>query len=384
MTDTGHDQQKNREASAPGGWRRFRGFFYALGAGSLLAGVIAGAAVFDATSNAQSKPSVYVPPTVAAARTAPAITAGAIPPSDAPSTEQPTEITVPAEAPSASQTVTPTSSVTSAPATTAVVGDAVSATPTLGDAWTSTPAPSTPAPTAGLWPATTALISELEAEWGVDVVTEGQNWGANEAQQVLNIGLLSAALESLPKEVASLATHNDHGTLAVLSNNEGRTLGGWQPYGAGAANFYATEDVGSAGRVETNQIVLQTGSAEMTIAHELLHAYQMRDVSAGRYGEALLTEEMRSFMEATGWTPNVSDEVLAAAVGGSWDEIGRLFDYSGPELVYESENGQIVHAHTPNPVEAFAVVGALYYAAPEGTVLPDWAGYWAWFDANMG
>jgi hypothetical protein len=76
--------------------------------------------------------------------------------------------------------------------------------------------------------------------------------------------------------------------------------------------------------------------------------------------------------------------VLAASLSGDWDDINALFDYNGPDLVYTSETGETVHAHTPNPVEAFAVLGALYYAAPDGTPQPDWPEAWSWFDTNFG
>jgi hypothetical protein len=257
-------------------------------------------------------------------------------------------------------------------------------TPTLGEAWSATPAASTPGPVTPLTPAAAVLIAEIETTWGIDVITDGQDWGRFEAEQLRNLGALEGALEALPPQIVAIAARNNHGALAVLSNRAGRTLTGWQPYGSGAANFYATEDYGPGGRHETSQIVLQTGADTLTIAHELLHAYQLRDVAPGRYGEALLTPEMESFMAATGWSPNVSSDVFLASLTGSWDNIGALFDYSGPDLVYVSETGETVHAHAPNPIEAFAVVGALYYAAPEGTPAPAWPAYWAWFASHLG
>lgn len=122
----------------------------------------------------------------------------------------------------------------------------------------------------------------------------------------------------------------------------------------------------------------------MTIAHELLHAYQMRNIGSGHYAEVLLTPEMKSFMAMSGWVQTVSDEELATKLGGSWTDIAALFRYEGHELVYTSEIGEVVHAFTPNPVEAFTVTGALYYAAPDGTPTPPWSEHWAWFDANLG
>ena len=136
----------------------------------------------------------------------------------------------------------------------------------------------------------------------------------------------------------------------ILPSIAGRTLAGWQPYGYGAANFYATQDWDGNVHTVASQIVLQTGANRVTIAHELLHAYQMRDAPAGSYGQALLTEEMGAFMAATGWVQIVSDEELQAAVHGSWDEIAALFRYDGADLGYVSETGETLEAFAPNPI----------------------------------
>ncbi|MCH7953400.1 MAG: hypothetical protein IIC25_05880 [Chloroflexi bacterium] len=261
---------------------------------------------------------------------------------------------------------------------------AASVAPTLGDAWSATPYLYTPAPDAALSPAAFELLTEIESEWGVRVVVAGQDWGADETAQMRNLGALAGALASLPSNVVSLATDNSHGSLTVLSNEAGRTLAGWQPYGYGAANFYATQDWDGNVHTVASQIVLQTGANRVTIAHELLHAYQMRDAPAGSYGQALLTEEMGAFMAATGWVQIVSDEELQAAVHGSWDEIAALFRYDGADLGYVSETGETLEAFAPNPIEALTSIGALIYAAPEGTELPDWPEYRRWFESNLG
>ncbi len=212
----------------------------------------------------------------------------------------------------------------------------------------------------------------------------GQDWGADEAARLRNLGALASALASLPANVVSLAAYNSHGSLSVLSNEAGRTLAGWQPYGGGAANFYTTQDRDGDSRSVASQIVLQTGADGVTIAHELLHAYQMRDAPSGSYGQALLAAEMRSFITATGWVLTVSDEELASRSHGSWDEIAAIFRYDGADLTYVSETGETLQAYAPNPVEAFAAIGALIYAAPDGSVLPDWTEYRRWFESNLG
>jgi hypothetical protein len=122
----------------------------------------------------------------------------------------------------------------------------------------------------------------------------------------------------------------------------------------------------------------------VTIAHELLHAYQMRNAPSGSYGQALLTDEMRAFTAAAGWVQIVSDEELQSQVHGSWQEIAALFRYDGADLSYVSETGETLQAHAPNPIEAFTAIGALIYAAPDGTELPDWTEYKRWFEANLG
>ena len=88
-------------------------------------------------------------------------------------------------------------------------------------------------------------------------------------------------------------------------------------------------------------------------------------------------------MAATGWVQVASDEELQSRVHGTWDEIAAMFRYDGPSLSYVSELGETLQAFTPNPIEAFAAVGALIYAAPDGTELPDWPEYRRWFESNL-
>ncbi len=350
-----------------GGWKRSLGPLAAVSAVALLSGSVAGAIAFSTMGDSGRATYAYAAPTVAADYATPAAAA----PTDS-------EAATPAPTPTASASSTATD-----PATPTLV-PAVSATPTLGDAWSATPHLYTPAPDATLSPAAFELITEIESEWGMRIAIAGQDWGANEAAQMRNLSALAGALALLPADVVSLATDNSHGSLSVLSNGAGRTLAGWQPYGDSAANFYATQDWDGNIHSVVSQIVLQTGADRVTIAHELLHAYQMRDAPSGSYGQALLTEEMSAFMAATGWVQVVSDEELQARVHGSWDEIAAMFRYDGPDLSYVSETGETLQTFAPNPIEALTAIGALIYAAPDGTALPDWPEYRRWFESNLG
>ena len=351
---------------------RSRGLLAAVSTVALLSGAVTAAVVFSAKGDAGQAPHTYAAPTVAAEHATPA---AAVPATDAPSASAaPTSISAPAATAGVAATnpATPTSVST------------VSVAPTLADAWSATAPAETAAPDAALSPAASELVTAIESEWGVTVVVSGQDWGLAEAAQMRNLGALAGALDSLPPGVVSLATDNSHGSLSILSNEAGRTLDGWQPYGPGAANFYASQDWDGNGHTVTSQIVLQTGANQVTIAHELLHAYQMRDAPSGSYGQALLTDEMRAFTAAAGWVQVVSDEELQSQVHGSWEEIAALFRYDGADLSYISETGETLQAFTPNPIEAFTAIGALIYAAPDGTELPDWTEYKRWFEANLG
>ena len=350
-----------------GGWKRSLGPLAAVSAVALLSGSIAGAIAFSTMGDSGQASYTYAAPAVAADQATPAAAAPTA-----------SEAATPAPTPTATASATVTN-----PATPTLV-PAVSAAPTLGDAWPATPHLYTPAPDTALSPAAFELITEIESEWGMRIAIAGQDWGADEAAQMRNLGALAGALALLPADVVSLATDNSHGSLSVLSNGAGRTLAGWQPYGPGAANFYTTEDRDGNVRSVVSQIVLQTGADRVTVAHELLHAYQMRDAPSGSYGQALLTEEMSAFMAATGWVQLVSDEELQTRVLGSWDEIATMFRYDGADLSYVSETGETLHAFAPNPIEAFAAVGALIYAAPDGAELPDWPEYRRWFESNLG
>jgi len=257
------------------------------------------------------------------------------------------------------------------------------AAPTVDGAWSATPSVSTPAPSTDLASSAAALASSLEIQYGVRIVTEGQDWGSDENEQLRNIGALGAALAGVPASVRSAIASNVGGALTYLSNDGGRTEAGWQPYSNRQANYYSNEDVAGTD-VAANQIVLQPGSTAQTIAHEMMHAYQMRGQAPGAYVLALLTPEMKSFMQATGWKQTASDDDVRAAASQSWETLDADFTYSGRALTYAGENGDMLSLFAPNPLEAFAEAGGLYYAHSSATTLPDWPEYWAWFAVNVG
>jgi hypothetical protein len=258
------------------------------------------------------------------------------------------------------------------------------ASPTIDGAWSATPSVSTPAPSTDLAPSAAALASSLESQYGVRIVTAGQDWGGDETGQRRNIGALGTALAGVPESVRSAISSNAGGALTYLSNDGGRTEAGWQPYGNRQANYYSNEDVVAGTHVAANQIVLQPGSTAQTVAHEMMHAYQMRGQAPGNYVLALLTPEMKSFMQATGWQQTASDDNVRAAASHSWETLDADFMYKGRTLIYASADGSMLSLFAPNPLEAFAEAGGLYYAHSAGTTLPDWPEYWAWFAANVG
>ncbi|MDO8615922.1 MAG: hypothetical protein Q7T33_09355 [Dehalococcoidia bacterium] len=255
---------------------------------------------------------------------------------------------------------------------------------TAASSWSMAPIPVAPAPAPTLAPAAATLAAQAKAAYGIDIVLDGQDWGTDEAPQLQNIGAVISAMDRLPVTVASSIASSPAGPLAVLSNTQGRTQDGWQPYGDAARSFYTNSDQGPAGHRAAHEIVLAAGAGPLSVAHELLHAYQFRDVAPGEYVLALLGGEMRSFIAATGWRPLASDEAVRAAVHEPWQTIDSLYVYEGRALTYVDENGAAVTVRPANPLEAFAIAGALYYARPGTMPLPDWPEYWAWFDARLG
>lgn len=265
---------------------------------------------------------------------------------------------------------------------------AVSATATaptaVASSWSATPVFDPPAPAPPITPAAIALAEGTEARFGLDIVLEGQDWGAGEAEQTANIGAVASAFEMLPLTVTSSVVTVPNGTLTVLSNREGRTQDGWKPYGGSARTFYTNSDQGPEGYRGANEIVLTTGVAPTTIAHEIIHAWTFRDIGPGDYVLALLGDEMRSFMACAGWEQTVSDDEVRAAAREPWETVNGLFAYMGPELSYLDENGDTAALEADNPLEAIALMGAMYYARPAGMPLPAWSPVWAWLDASFG
>jgi hypothetical protein len=240
---------------------------------------------------------------------------------------------------------------------------------TVASSWTQSPTFVPPAPAAALSPEAEALVAEANARSGVRIVTEGQDWGDDGAAQAANIGAVISAWQRLPLRVTSSVVDHPHGALQVLSNEQGRTSGGWQPYGDVSVSFYTNSDQGIEGYRPANQIVLATGSGEETVLHELLHAYAFRNVDADEYVAAFLDGEMRSFMQASGWRLLVSDATLLANAHRPWDEVNALFAYegSGP-------------GNAANPLEGFATAGAKFYtSAGSGAEWPEFA----WFEENL-
>lgn len=245
-------------------------------------------------------------------------------------------------------------------------------------------APTAEEPPANVAAAAAAIAGEAERRYGIRIALEGQDWGADEAAQKRNIGAVMSAVERLPDTIISAAVTGPREPLTVLSNAHGRTLSGWQPYGDIAKSFYTNSGQSGAGQRPANQIVLAPGAEVSTVVHELLHAYQFRTTEPGEYVLALLADEMQSFMAATGWRRTVSETELRAAAHRPWETVDGLFVYEGRPLEYRDASGSLVFLDPPNPVEAFAMAGALYYARPDGTPLPDWPEHWQWFRANTG
>ncbi len=257
-------------------------------------------------------------------------------------------------------------------------------TPTIDGAWSATPYPTTTQPTTGPAASAASLASSLATQYSVRILTSGQNWGSDEASQVRNLNALGAALASVPAGVRAAIAANPGGPLAFLSNDSGSTEAGWQPYGTRQANYYTNEDVAAGANIAANEIVLQPGSTAQTIAHEMMHAFQLRDQAPGDYAGALLDPEMQSFMAATGWTQNVSDAQVRTDATRSWEALDADFTYTGRTLTYAGADGSMLSLYAPNPLEGYAEAGGLYYAHSAATALPDWAEYWGWFSATVG
>ena len=249
-----------------------------------------------------------------------------------------------------------------------------------------TSAPPAPAPQPAPAPAGGAarLAAEANEAYGVRIVLDGQDWGANDAAQVVNVQAVIRAIDGLPHTVISTVVVHSPGPLTFVSNDQGRTAGGWQPYGEFAIAYYTNFDQDPGGYHASNQVVLSVGAGTMSIGHEMLHAYQFRNVGPDEYALALLQPEMRSFMEATGWRQTGSDDDARLAAAAPWSALDSLYVYEGRPLSYVTSGGASTTISVANPIEAFAIAGSIYYTRPSWMPLPDWPEYWDWFSANVG
>lgn len=254
----------------------------------------------------------------------------------------------------------------------------------VASSWSMAPLPVEAKPAPAPEPSAVGLAQEAQERFGIRIVLEGQDWGANEASQVVNIRAVISAMERMPRRVISAVVGHPHGPLTFVSNREGRTLQGWQPYGGFPIGYYTNSDQGPQGAGPANQVVLVTGSTDMSIGHEILHAYQFRNVGPDQYVLAMLGEEMRSFAQATGWRQLGSDEDIRQAADDPWEVFNSLFVYEGRPLTYATTGGATTTISPANPLEAFAIAGSIYYTRPAWMPLPDWPEYWAWFASHLG
>ena len=272
----------------------------------------------------------------------------------------------------------------SSPGATTAAASSEQAPAAVASSLSASPAPSLVPPEPPPEDAIARLASEASQRFGIRIVLDGQDWGPDEASRVTNIGAVISVMERLPQRVVSAVVSHPHGPLTFVSNREGRTADGWQPYGDFPMGFYTNSDQDANGRHPANEIVLIPGFSDMSIAHEVLHAYQFRNIEPEQYALAMLSDEMRSFAQATGWRQVGTDEQVGQALNQPWSALDALYVYEGRPFTYTTVAGSAVTLSPPNPLEAFAFAGSIYYARPSGTPLPDWPDYWAWFQDNLG
>ncbi|HEU4758600.1 MAG TPA: hypothetical protein VFT91_01335 [Dehalococcoidia bacterium] len=355
----------SRDVTSPRGgtkWTPSRGFWLGMGVVLLFALVLASAGALAASRGPESAP--------ASQPAAPPVQVTVVPPKATPAPDFSGALGEPSS-PQAAQ-----------PPAGAVSSSTVQAPATVASSWSASPAPAAPAPPSQ--PAAQSLAQDAAQRYGIRIALDGQDWGPDEASQAANVGAVISAIDRLPVRVTSSVVAHPYGPLTFVSNLQGRTVDGWQPYGGFAMAYYTNSDQGPAGKRPANEVVLITGSADLSIAHEVLHAYQFRDLSPDQYVLALLGDEMRSFMAATGWRQMTSDDEVRAAATQPWESVNGLFAYDGRPLTYVSAAGSQVTLTPANPLEAFAVAGSIYYARPQGMPQPDWPEYWAWLSQNLG
>ncbi len=266
----------------------------------------------------------------------------------------------------------------------AVASSVVQAPLTAASSWSAEPTPASPAPAPAPASEAVRLAAEAEEAYGVVIIVEGQDWGAVDEAQTVNVQAVISAVDRLPDTIVSAAVAHGHGPLTFVSNNQGRTVDGWQPYGELVIAYYTNSDQGPGGYHASNQAVLSVGATSMSVGHEILHAYQFRNVGPDEYALALLQPEMRSFMEATGWRQTGSDDDVRLATTEPWSALDSLYVYEGRPLSYATSGGATSTISAANPIEAFAVAGSIYYTRPSWMPLPVWPEYWDWFSANVG
>jgi hypothetical protein len=211
------------------------------------------------------------------------------------------------------------------------------------------------APVAGLGAPAAAIERWAAAE--VVIATEGQ------VLDEYSLANIDAALGILPAGVLGALGNPAFGPLHILVNAEGRTLSGDQPY-RGPANFFSTNE-------GTNELVLYPQQSVFTIVHELGHAYNLRNVGAGRYAMVLLDPEMRSFLAAAGWVVTSSAAEIQAAV----DHMHVGYSYAGAFHWPRVSND--------DPLEDFANSFATFFLDPD--LLRDASPErYAWMAATFG
>jgi hypothetical protein len=369
MTDSA--ETRDGEQNIRKGWNPSRGFWIGMIGVAMFAGALAAAGAYAASNDPEPQglqQPIQPAPTVVVSY-APRETT---PPDDFTSNPNgnPSVALAPSDSAGAASDLSGTASVgEDGPA---ALSDAYSSSTVLSptpvaSSWAQSPVFVPPAPAAPLAPAAEALVAYANGAFGIDIITEGQDWGDDEAAQTANIGAVVSAWQRLPLQVTSSIVEHPHGGLQILSNEQGRTSGGWQPYGNVATSFYTNSDQGVEGYRASHQIVLATGADLDTALHELLHAYALRGAGADEYVAAFLADELQSFMGATGWQMLISEDGLLASSHEPWDVVNSLFAYAGAGPA------------ASNPLEAFASAGAAYYAGG-GDGSPEAA----WFAANLG
>ncbi len=182
------------------------------------------------------------------------------------------------------------------------------------------------------------IIAEIRERYAVEMVGEDQAW--SEA----SLNAIADALGRLPSHVVRRLGNRYYGRLQELSNPDGVTVDGWQPFAKGV-NFYSNYN-------RRNQLVLVPNQGTRTVLHELGHAYQMREVPSNRYAWVFFQTEMREFMVAAGWELVSSDEEVAAARS----VLDLRFSYDGPQIWQRLSN--------EDPAEDYANSFALYFHDP--------------------